>query len=109
MNFQNRVKSAVLAVLMLCSLSVGSVVAGEAGPMREQDEVTILFTHDIHSRLDEYKVQGAGDSRGGQETAFAGGFARLKTKMDERRAENPATFVFDAGDFSMGTDRKSVV
>lgn len=101
MNFQNRVRSAVLAVLMLCSLSVGSVVAGEAGGSREPDGVTILFTHDIHSRLDEYKVQGEGAD--GPETAVAGGFARLKTKMDERRALNPATFVFDAGDFSMGT------
>ncbi len=103
MNFQNRVKSSVLAVLMLCSLSVNSVVAGDAGRTQEQGEVTILFTHDVHSRLDEYKVQGAKDSGDGQETAVAGGFARLKTKMDERRAENPATFVFDAGDFSMGT------
>lgn len=103
MNFHGRVRSAVLAVLMFCSLSVNSVVAGEIS--REQGEVMILFTHDIHSRLDEYKVQGAGASEGkkGDETAFAGGFARLKTKIDERREENPAAFVFDAGDFSMGT------
>ncbi len=105
MNFQRRVRSAVLAVLMLCSLSVGSVVAGEISQAQDPGEVTILFTHDIHSRLDEYKVQGEGASREkkAEETVFAGGFARLKTKMDERRAENPATFVFDAGDFSMGT------
>ena len=94
MNFRKRIRSAVLMVIMLCSLSVGSVVAGETS--EKQNKVTILFTHDIHSRLDEYKVEDAG------ETALAGGFARLKTKMDERRAENPATFVFDAGDFSMG-------
>ena len=105
MNFQRRVRSAVLAVLMLCSLSVGSVVAGEISQAQDPGEVTILFTHDIHSRLDEYKVQGAGASgeNKGEETVFEGGFARLKTKMDERRAENPKTFVFDAGDFSMGT------
>lgn len=105
MIFQRRVRSAVLAVLMLCSLSVGSVVAGEADKTQNPDEVTILFTHDIHSRLDEYKVQGAdaSDGKNTEETAFAGGFARLKTKIDERRDENPASFVFDAGDFSMGT------
>lgn len=105
MNFQKRVRSAVLAVLMLCSLSVGSVVAGEISQEQDPGEVTILFTHDIHSRLDEYKVQrtGASGEKKGEETTFAGGFARLKTKIDEKRAENPAVFVFDAGDFSMGT------
>lgn len=100
MSFRKRIRSAVLMVIMLCSLSVESVVAGETSG--KEDKVTILFTHDIHSRLDEYKVQDTGDD-GEEETAYAGGFARLKTIMDERRSENPATFVFDAGDFSMGT------
>ena len=100
MSFRKRIRSAVLMVIMLCSLSVESVVAGETSG--KEDKVTILFTHDIHSRLDEYKVQDTGDD-GEEETAYAGGFARLKTIMDERRTENPATFVFDAGDFSMGT------
>lgn len=101
MNFRKRVRSAVLLVIMLCSLSVGSVVAGESN--EKQDTVTILFTHDIHSRLDEYKVQGTGEQEEAGETVFAGGFVRLKTRIDERRAANPATFVFDGGDFSMGT------
>lgn len=101
MNVRKRVRSAVLLVIMLCSLSVGSVVAGESN--EKQDTVTILFTHDIHSRLDEYKVQGTGEQEEAGETVFAGGFARLKTRIDERRAANPATFVFDGGDFSMGT------
>ncbi len=100
MNFCKRVRSAVLLVILLCSLSVGSVVAGERN--EKQDTATLLFTHDIHSRLDEYKVQGTGEQEEG-ETVFAGGFARLKTRIDERRAANPATFVFDGGDFSMGT------
>ncbi len=100
MKYQKRAMSAVMAVIMLCFLSVSSVVAGDTGEKSEEKEVTILFTHDIHSRLDEYKVKG---KKSGKDTAFAGGFARLKTKIDERRAENPATFVFDAGDFSMGT------
>ena len=64
MNFRKRIRSAVLMVIMLCSLSVGSVVAGETS--EKQNKVTILFTHDIHSRLDEYKVEDAG------ETALAG-------------------------------------
>lgn len=105
MNFQKRVMSAVSAVIMLCFLSVSSVVAGDGNKQQDSGEVTILFTHDIHSRLDEYKVQGVKEEKDSDagETAFAGGFARLKTGIDERKEENPATFVFDAGDFSMGT------
>lgn len=98
MNFQKRAMSAVLAIIMLCMLSVSSVVAEDGSGKQDPKEVTILFTHDIHSRLDEYKVRGEE-----KETAYAGGFSRLKTRIDERKSENPATFVFDAGDFSMGT------
>ena len=32
-----------------------------------------------------------------------GGFARIKTVIDEQKAENPDTLVVDGGDFSMGT------
>lgn len=98
MGFHKRVMSAVLAVIMLCSLCVSSVLAEDNNKKQNNGEVTILFTHDIHSRLDEYKAQG--DSG---ETVMAGGLARIKTEIDEKKAENPATFVFDAGDFSMGT------
>lgn len=99
MNFQKRVMSALLAVIMLCSLSVSSVLAEETSGEKSADAVTILFTHDIHSRLDEYKVS----QNDGEETVMMGGLARMKTKIDEVKEENPAAFILDAGDFSMGT------
>lgn len=99
MNFQKRVMSALLAVIMLCSLSVSSVLAEETSGEKSAEAVTILFTHDIHSRLDEYKVS----QNDGEETVMMGGLARMKTKIDEVKEEDPAAFVLDAGDFSMGT------
>ncbi|MDO4311808.1 MAG: bifunctional UDP-sugar hydrolase/5'-nucleotidase [Eubacteriales bacterium] len=102
MNFHKRVMSALLAVIMLCSLSVSSALAEETNKKQNNGEVTILFTHDLHSRLDEYKARKKNQD-GSEETVMVGGLARIKTEIDARKAENPTTFVFDAGDFSMGT------
>lgn len=93
MNFGKRMMSAALAVIMMCSLCVSSVLAEEAKKNETVEGVQILFTHDLHSRLDEFKS--------GEE--MIGGVARLKTAIDEKREENEATVVVDAGDFSMGT------
>ena len=90
MSFIKRMMSAALAVIMTCSLCVSSVFAEDA---KESEGVQILFTHDMHSRLDEFK----------SEEEMIGGVARLKTAIDAKKAENDATFVLDGGDFSMGT------
>ena len=61
----------------------------------------MLFTHDLHSCLESY-VTTRGMQNGG-EPVEAGGFARLKTLINEKRAQNPDTLVVDAGDYPMGT------
>jgi 2',3'-cyclic-nucleotide 2'-phosphodiesterase (5'-nucleotidase family) len=66
--------------------------------LSDEGEVTLLFTHDLHSHLDSFKVR---TDEG--KTIEVGGFARLKTAIDDVRTNNPATFVLDGGDFSMGT------
>lgn len=91
MNLRKKAMSAMLLTMMLCILCISSVVAAENNKGKEN--ATILFTHDLHSHLEEFKT----------EKGMVGGVARLKTAIDEKRAENPATFVFDGGDFSMGT------
>ncbi len=45
--------------------------------------VDIIFEHDVHSFLDQ--------------------MSKAKTLIDEQKEKSPNTFVFDAGDFSMGT------
>ncbi|BDF38808.1 5'-nucleotidase [Lachnospiraceae bacterium] len=88
---RRRMRQTMLTVMMLCILCVSSVLAKE--DKSSADEVTILFTHDLHSHLDEFR----------NADGKVGGFARLKTLIDEERGSHPATFVFDGGDFSMGT------
>lgn len=93
---KKRMMSAMLIVMMLCIMCVSSVVAKEA---KTEKEVTILFTHDMHSHLDAYKAE----SKKGKDVAMIGGLAKMKTLVDGKRGENPATFLVDGGDFSMGT------
>ena len=91
MNFRKRMMAAMLVVMMQCSLCVASAVAdeGSKGKQEEGKEVQILFTHDMHSHLDAYKAKKE------EQTVRIGGFAKLKTMIDKKRAEHPATFLVD--------------
>ena len=59
--------------------------------------VDIMFLHDTHSHLDTFSTV-EGDS-----SVNMGGFARIKTLINQQKAKNPNTLLLDAGDFSMGT------
>lgn len=61
------------------------------------DELTILFTHDLHDSLESYEmlVDGQVETRGG--------FARLATAINEEKKTDPNAILVDAGDYSMGT------
>jgi 5'-nucleotidase / UDP-sugar diphosphatase len=73
-------KSKVLfAIFFLASLHAESL-SGEGLGRKTAD---ILFTHDVHSQLDSE--------------------ARAATIIENERRKNPYVFLFDAGDFSMGT------
>jgi 2',3'-cyclic-nucleotide 2'-phosphodiesterase (5'-nucleotidase family) len=61
------------------------------------DELTILFTHDMHSHFDSDTI-----TKDGLITQ-KGGFAKVKTIIDDVKSQNPNTIVLDGGDFSMGT------
>jgi 2',3'-cyclic-nucleotide 2'-phosphodiesterase (5'-nucleotidase family) len=61
-------------------------------------EVSILFTHDMHTHFDpEPYVTADG------KVSERGGFARLKTAIDRVLDSYPDSYILDAGDFSMGT------
>lgn len=99
MKFMKRMKVAMLLIMLLCILCVNSVLARDTKENKKKgEEVKILFTHDMHSHLDTFKVK-----KGDGETKEVGGFARMKTMISEKRKDNPDTLVVDAGDFSMGT------
>lgn len=87
-----RWKSKVLALAMLLIIALGMTsLAGN------EKKVDVLFVHDTHSHLNEFATVEDGKSQ------VLGGFAKIKTLINEKKEENPDTLVLDAGDFSMGT------
>ena len=80
-----------LLLAVLCVLPVGAVAEGCT---QETNVTTILFTHDLHSHFLPQLTAEGGES---------GGYARLKTVIDEKRAMNPAALLVDGGDFSIGS------
>lgn len=82
-----------LALLLaaLCALPAGAVTDDCT---QETNVTTILFTHDLHSHFLPQPTAEGGES---------GGYARLKTVIDEKRAMNPAALLVDGGDFSIGS------
>lgn len=63
----------------------------------ETNVLDVMFVHDTHSHLNEFATVEDG------ETQVLGGFAKLKTLIDEQKKKNSETLLLDAGDFSMGT------
>jgi len=82
-----RIGIVIAAVLLLSALCVALHAEG--------DEVTILFTHDLHSHL-----LPAADEDGEGEY---GGYARLATLIRAQREIDRNAILVDGGDFSMGS------
>ena len=89
-----RFKTAGLMVAMLLVFGVlGFSVSGK----EPGKSLNVLFVHDTHSHLNEFATVEDGNSQ------IMGGFAKIKTLINEKRIEDPDTLILDAGDFSMGT------
>lgn len=74
-----RLLSFVLVLTLIMSMNVVAFAAEDG------TEITIVHTNDTHSRIDEGKYAGMG-------------FAKIATKVEELRAENPNLLLLDAGD-----------
>ena len=85
------------AFTFIFMLSVSGLTGYQVNASEEQKHLDILFTHDLHSHLNSFQTIVDGTQ---QET---GGFARLKTLINEHEKENTDTLILDGGDFSMGT------
>ena len=93
-------KQSILKTLLGTFVVAGAVVLNIPSAVVAEEPaktVEIVATHDLHSHLDSFPVNNNG------EREMVGGFARIKTLIDQQKAENPDTLVLDAGDFSMGT------
>ncbi|MBO5158608.1 MAG: bifunctional metallophosphatase/5'-nucleotidase [Lachnospiraceae bacterium] len=83
--------------LILALLLIFSILGLSAAAQGNTKTLDVLFVHDTHSHLNEFATVEDGESQ------IMGGFAKIKTLINEKKAENPDTLVLDAGDFSMGT------
>lgn len=83
---------ALLCVIVLClPLSAGILAEVDL----ETKDLTVLFTHDLHSHL----LPAANESGEGE----YGGYARLMTAIKAQKAKDPNAILVDGGDFSMGS------
>ena len=84
-----RFSALLLAFLLaaLCCVPAGAAAAPER-------TATILFTHDLHSHFLPQPTAEGGES---------GGYARLKTVINQERAAHPDALLVDGGDFSIGS------
>ncbi|MBQ6844484.1 MAG: bifunctional metallophosphatase/5'-nucleotidase [Agathobacter sp.] len=83
-----------LGLLMLLAVAVPQL---DAFADENKKTVDIMFMHDTHSHLNEFSTVENDVS------VTMGGFARIKTLINQQMAENKDTLLLDAGDFSMGT------
>lgn len=82
----------LMSVLLFAGIICGNAIAG-----KKAKTVDVMFLHDTHSHLNEFATVEDG------KTQVLGGFAKIKTLINEQKEENPDTLLLDAGDFSMGT------
>ena len=88
-------KRILLSGLLIVLLATASVICFAAKPSTKT--LDVMFLHDTHSHLNSFATVEDG------ETQTLGGFAKIKTLINQQKAENPDTLLLDAGDFSMGT------
>ena len=72
-----------IAILTVFIIAGAAPAALAYADKTDTDTVSVIFTHDMHSHMDE--------------------MAKLKTAMDDVKEQYSDSFVLDAGDFAMGT------
>lgn len=85
----------ILIVICVVLFSFSVMFGVHAETSDNDKEVTILFTHDLHSHLLSFANE-SGDG-------VYGGCARIMTAINQQKAKDPNAILVDAGDFSMGT------
>ena len=87
----------ILALFLIITMLLPFVMNIPAEASEKSKQLDVLFTHDTHSHLNSFSTIVDGEQK------EVGGFAKLKTLIDEKKKENPDALILDGGDFSMGT------
>lgn len=93
MILRKSILSVVLTIAMLMPLAQAVTVKAAD----DTKQIDVLFTHDTHSHLDSFSTIVNGEQK------EVGGFAKIKTLINEKKKKDPDTLILDGGDFSMGT------
>ena len=93
MILRKSILSVVLTIAMLMPLAQAVTVKAAD----DTKQIDVLFTHDTHSHLDSFSTIVNGEQK------EVGGFAKIRTLINEKKKEDPDTLILDGGDFSMGT------
>jgi len=95
--FQRRNGVKAAAMFLLMSVFITALLPADSGA-----EISIIFTHDMHSHFDadRYVENGKISQRGG--------FAYMKSAIDNIKTRYPNSFLIDAGDFAMGTPYQTI-
>lgn len=87
----------VISLMLMAAIIIGMLPGFQVKAADASKHLDVLFTHDTHSHLNSYSTVVAGKQE------EVGGFARLKTLIDEQKQKNKDTLLLDGGDFAMGT------
>ena len=85
----------LLILICVLAMCVGMCAPAYADTAPSSKEITVLFTHDLHSHL----LPAANEDGNGE----YGGYARLMTAINAQRKLDPNAILVDGGDFSMGS------
>ena len=77
----------ILAFLLIITMFLPFVMNIPAEAAEKSKQLDVLFTHDTHSHLNSFSTIVDGEQK------EVGGFAKLKTLIDERKKENPDTLI----------------
>ena len=85
----------IFALFCALALSLTLCLSVFAQNSSQDNDITILFTHDLHSHL----LPSPNESGEGE----YGGYARIMTAIKEQKAKDSNAILVDGGDFSMGS------
>lgn len=90
-------RESILSVVLTIAMLMPFAQAVTVKAADDTKQIDVLFTHDTHSHLDSFSTIVNGEQK------EVGGFAKIKTLINEKKKEDPDTLILDGGDFSMGT------
>jgi len=94
---QKRKNAKITAMLLLMAVFITVLLPADSGT-----EISIIFTHDMHSHFDAERYMENG------KISQRGGFAYVKSAIDNIKTRYPDSFLLDAGDFAMGTPYQTI-